>query len=88
MIKNPRQATHLTPITKGFRKMLDSGRAGLYGICNGDRHALVVFNLYGWTGSHDDLEAQGRTADLVRICLAELRARNVIYRPQLCPRGY
>ena len=56
--------------------MLDSGRAGLCGICNGDRHALVVFNLYGWTGSHDDLEAQGRTADLVRICLAELRAHN------------
>ena len=84
IVRKPRNAKKLVPVTNEFRALTSAGRADIYGVGIGHNYMLVVINFYGWTGSHTCAEAQDRTTDLMRICFLELESREEHFHLLVC----
>ena len=63
-----------TPITHDFSSSVHNGRCQIVGIGLPDDLVLIVVNLYGWTGGHQDTTIASRTDQMLQFVFTELEA--------------
>ena len=59
------------PVTKRMADVQSNGRVQLLGVCLPHDVILVIANVYGWTGGHQNKQARLRTDDLLGTILHE-----------------
>ena len=61
----------LDPVTKRMKDGQGNIRVQLLGVCLPHDVFLIIANVYGWTGGHQNKQARIRTDDLISVILAE-----------------
>ena len=60
-----RKALKVKPKTQAFTDSVATGRADLYALDVGNTTSLAIYNLYGWTGAHQNAKQARRTDRLI-----------------------
>lgn len=63
--KHTRKAILVKPMSKRFQEASQTGRVVLYAVDIGNGSTLAVYNIYGWTGAHQNKKHSARTTKLI-----------------------
>ena len=66
------KALKVKPSTKAFNDAVQTGRADHYALDVGAKSTISVFNLYGWTGAHQNTRQAKRTDRLLQAIQDEV----------------
>ena len=75
VVQQPAQAIKLKPRSKSFADHLATGRVALNQLSFNGGVDFDHYNLYGWTGGHENSTAANRTGDILASISAEAIAR-------------